>query len=336
MNGDRDAVLADEFGRVEPPAHGPSFWGDLEAALGITTSGDLDGDGADPVVEADGSREVLANTTSTPQQRSSRRSAPLLAVAAALLLLLGIVGAVVANRDDDTGVVASDPSPTVAPTPEAPTATPEPADQVDLTGISPRIGEAIDGGVWSGPVRDRSDLDHRMTRPQPGSEMWTWEDPLGDALVGWADVVRVSFLPGDQAHWYIDLAAEQPLAAGLEPGLIIAYGLVLETSGDGVADYLVGVDNDATEEGDFNVWVTDLTTGETELQIGPPYGLPVEFAYPGDVPRTMVFTFLGDSKPGDLDPGTVRFYAWTSATRGGEVITTDYAPDTGWITVDTP
>ena len=36
--------------------------------------------------------------------------------------------------------------------------------------------------------------------------------------------------------------------------------------------------------------------------------------------------------PADLNPDTVRFYAWTSATRDGAVIANDYAPDTGWIT----
>ena len=41
--------------------------------------------------------------------------------------------------------------------------------------------------------------------------------------------------------------------------------------------------------------------------------------------------FFG-SQPADFDPATVRFYAWTSSTRNGEVIASDYAPDTGWIT----
>jgi hypothetical protein len=46
----------------------------------------------------------------------------------------------------------------------------------------------------------------------------------------------------------------------------------------------------------------------------------------------MAFTFLGNSGPADLDPETVRFYAWASATSGGEVFAWDYAPDTGWMT----
>ena len=199
------------------------------------------------------------------------------------------------------------------------------ADQPTTTSVLP---------VWSGPVRDGSALVHGMAADEGG--LSTLQDPL-DAAVGWADVERVAFSPEDQAHWYIELAAKPPLAADRESGLLIASGLVLETTGDEVADYLVGIDNDAPEPGDFHVWVTDLATGETDEQIGPPYGLPVEFVHPdeqqpGDPPGppTVLFTFLGPSTPADLDPETVRFYAWTSATRDGEVVAWDYAPDTGW------
>jgi hypothetical protein len=162
-----------------------------------------------------------------------------------------------------------------------------------------------------------------------------------DAPLGWVDVVRVSTRAEDQAHWYIDLAARPPLAADVEPGLLIAYGLVFDTNGDAGADYLVGIDNDAPKPGDFRVWVTDLATGETDQQLGPPYGYPIEFSHPGEPepppgPPMMLFTFLGDSKPADLNAKTVRFYAWTSAKRDGQVVAYDYAPDAGWLTADKP
>jgi hypothetical protein len=163
--------------------------------------------------------------------------------------------------------------------------------------------------------------------------------------VGWVDVERVSSHADGQAHWYIELAAGPPRATGVEPGLLIAYGLVFDTDGDADADYLVGIDNDAPRRGDFHVWVTDLATGETDEQIGPPYGFPIEFGHPdergpedpgGSRPPELVFTFLPPSKPADLNPKTVRFYAWTSATRDGEVFAHDYAPDEGWITSARP
>ncbi len=168
-----------------------------------------------------------------------------------------------------------------------------------------------------------------------------WRDPH-DAPVGWVDVERVvSEGDGGYGYWEIELAANPPRAAGLEPGLLIAYGLVLDTTGDGVADHLIGIDNDAPQPGDFHVWVTDLTTGETDEQIGPPYGLPIEFKHPderrpddGPSPPHVTLTFLTGtgSAPADLDPDSVRFYAWASATRNGEVFASDYAPDTGWMT----
>lgn len=178
--------------------------------------------------------------------------------------------------------------------------------------------------VWS-PVHERAAL------AVPAKELL---DP-NDAPVGWVDVTRVGFDPGgNDGSWSIALAAEPPRPADREPGLLIAYGLVLDTTGDGVADHLIGIDNDAPERGDFHVWVTDLATGETDEQVGPPYGFPIEFAHPDERREgpTMMFTFLLGSAPEDFNPETVRFYAWASATRDGEVFAWDYAPDAGWMT----
>jgi len=63
--------------------------------------------------------------------------------------------------------------------------------------------------------------------------------------------------------------------------------------------------------------------------------LPIEFSHPDEgTPneRSMYFTFLGGTAtPADLNIRTVRFYAWASETRDGEVIAWDTAPDTGWM-----
>jgi hypothetical protein len=48
----------------------------------------------------------------------------------------------------------------------------------------------------------------------------------------------------------------------------------------------------------------------------------------------MGFTFLPTvPSPADLDPETVRFYAWAGTARDGEVVALDYAPDTEWMTL---
>lgn len=185
----------------------------------------------------------------------------------------------------------------------------------------------------SGPVREPSDVVHGI-----GDE---WQDEPLDASESWADIEVVQYQSSGQPHWYIVLEGAPPDPAELGEGVLIAYGLVLDTTGDGAADYVIGIDNDAPVRGDFHVWVTDLATGDTTDQIGPPYGYPVEFAHPSEEQApsiggspAMVFTFLPPSAPASLDPATVRFYAWTSATRNGVVFADDYAPDIGWLTDD--
>jgi hypothetical protein len=177
--------------------------------------------------------------------------------------------------------------------------------------------------AWS-PVREGTLAD------QQGR---SWDDPF-DTTVGWVDVTRVRFeYYSDQPTWRIELAAKPPKAANLEPGELIAYGVVLETTGDGVADYLIGIDNDAPKQGDFHVWVTDLATGKTDEQIGPPYGYPIDFSHPDELGGPyMHFFFLHGAAPADLNPETVRWYAWASASSNGEVYAWDYAPDAGWAT----
>jgi hypothetical protein len=196
--------------------------------------------------------------------------------------------------------------------------------------------------TWPGPVReDTTSLGITTMERDDGEGTWSWEDPL-DSPVDWIDVQRVSFASEGQPHWWIELAAKPPLAVDLEPGVLIAYGLVLDTGGDGIADYVVGIENNASEPGDFHVWVTDLASGETGEQFGPPYGIPVEFSHPDEAqpgdyppnhPATMVFTFLGSSAPAGLGLGTTQFYVWTSTTTDGEVISWDYAPDSSWLRI---
>ena len=112
---------------------------------------------------------------------------------------------------------------------------------------------------------------------------------------------------------------------------------MFDTTRDGVADYVVGIDNDAPKPGEYHTWVTDLATGETDEGIEPPYGFPGDFGYPDDQkkdpagPSTATFAFLRGSKLGDPNLVGARWYAWTSVSRDGEILANDYAPDTGWM-----
>ena len=220
--------------------------------------------------------------------------------------------------------------------------------------------------LWSGPLRDPSVVVQRMLVDDqflvdPPNFGRTWPDPR-DAAEASADIVEVRYRvtgttvgdipnpppPYDKSRtqysgrWEIAVAAAPPRPEDVEPGVLSAYGFVLDTNGDGAADYVIGVDNDAPED-KFHAWVTTVATGETDEQLAPPYGLPIDFTYPsapepGSSPAspTMSFRFTGSSAPADLNLNTVRFYAWTAVTRDGIVLGNDYAPDTGWITSEQP
>jgi hypothetical protein len=144
--------------------------------------------------------------------------------------------------------------------------------------------------------------------------------------------------PSGQIHWRIDLAEKPPTAERLaDAGSLLTYGLVLETTGDGVADFVIGISNDAPGPGHFRVWVTDLATNETREQVGAPYGSPVEFRHPDEQevgePPSMVFTFIGGSMPRGIT-STSRWYAWAALTdAAGDVVAWDYAPDAAWLIV---
>jgi hypothetical protein len=263
----------------------------------------------DDILERAGEQQVIPNVISgRPDRQLSRRRKWIAVAAAALAFAIVAIGIRFLPATDGA---------------------PEPADQPTTT-------------TWPGPVReDATSLGITTMERDVGDGTWSWEDPL-DTPVDWIDVQRVSFLSEGQPHWYTELGAKPPLAAELEPGVLIAYGLVLDTGGDGIADYVIGIDNKAPQPGDFHIWVTDLASGEIDEQIGPPYGFPIEFSHPDETqpgdyppghPATMVFTFLGDSAPAGLGLGTTQFYVWTSTTTDGEVVSWDYAPDSSWLRV---
>jgi hypothetical protein len=182
---------------------------------------------------------------------------------------------------------------------------------------------------WSGPVRHERP---EMVVHPVGTGTLSWPEDR-DAASGWVDITRVDTYD-PSAQWRFELAAAPPgLAALAASHQILAYGVVLETTGDDVADWVVGIDNNAPE-GELHQWVTDLATGQTEENVGAPYGPLFDFAHPteGSTPhssRLMNFVFLFSrwSTP-------IRFYTWASLTQAGKVVAWDYAPDASWLVAD--
>ena len=157
------------------------------------------------------------------------------------------------------------------------------------------IGGALAGGVirdlldpvppplrqgWMGPLR--SDVATMPRTDVPGNFVDVWSLPdADDASVAGIDVTRI-WTTGPR-KWTLALRELPPPDTALDATkTIIGYGLVLDDGGDGVPDCLIGVNNDTPQPSEYRVWVTNLDSGATEEQIGPPYGFPIEFGHPDE------------------------------------------------------
>ena len=245
------------------------------------------------------------------------RFAPV-AMAAGAVLVAVVIGVGLLVRPPEIG-----PSPGPV-TPSEPAASASAGDWTATCPVNPS-GPPVGPERWTDPVHPSSSnvISRRTLQDE------------NDSAIGYVDIelVEVDRPSGNQQHyWRVGLADGPPSSALLDPALhgctVLAYGLTFDTTGDGEADYVVGMSN---EKGANRGWVTDVATGVTRS--GPP-GIPVEWAYPcRDCPRhppTMVFTFFPGREPGGADNGTL-LYAWASVERNGELLAWDYAPDKGWF-----
>ena len=241
-------------------------------------------------------------------RQTTRRQLLAFAVAAAVVAAMAVIGVQVA-----TFTRVGQSKPTLAPT----------LGPIDWRGPVPRVP---DEAAMIPLLPFLEDGDPALTAPREVSQPWV-------------DITDVSRNEDGRRAWTIQLAEAPPRAGGLDPNeTLIAYGLVFETTGDEIADYAIGISNQAPTPGDFRVWLTNLATGDTDEQVGGPYGVPVEFSHPDEwrpddlgSNNQVFFTFLPGTQPIDITatPGS-RYYAWASQTSGTEVIAWDYEPADGW------
>jgi hypothetical protein len=162
----------------------------------------------------------------------------------------------------------------------------------------------------------------------------SWD--TGSDVFPWVDIHEVGFCQGQTACIRITLVSNHPPV--VDPAeQWIAYGVVVDDDGDGVADRRFGVDNSQVtapgEDPQRRQWITDLHTGRTLLEddfgetffdtFYPPgaYGVDgARLSFGGDA--------TGGGKIGGLPE---RYYAWASVIENGRVVATDYAPDAGWL-----
>jgi hypothetical protein len=173
------------------------------------------------------------------------------------------------------------------------------------------------------------------------TERRAWEglehvDQVGDFGLGpnpEIDILEVRGPGGGAASYSIWLAGGVPLPPVDPSTRWIAYGIVIDTDGDGMPDERVGVDN--MPDGQHRAWWADLTSGQTMWKAGGGYGfvredgvsgasLGLDSWYPSASEGSEHVTLRYSGTPG-------RYYAWASMIEDGRVVATDYAPDAGWL-----
>lgn len=191
---------------------------------------------------------------------------------------------------------------------------------------------------WAGPVRE-TDGPGAIEAMAPGADGTLAWSEAPDVAPRWVDVARVGIIR-EAGNWIVELAADPPRRDALERAdQVLGFGFVMDTNGDDVADYVVGIDTDAAAPA-VHVWLTDLASGETRERFSGPYGDPFDFATtlesesgsdPADRAPGGTFFNVGFAPAELFDVEAARFYAWSSLTEAGKVVAWDYAPDTGWL-----
>jgi hypothetical protein len=160
-----------------------------------------------------------------------------------------------------------------------------------------------------------------------------FHDPQGDpspTALAWVDLVDLEFR---ESGCYAAVCVFYELAAAPPPvpnprDEWIAYGIVVDSTGDGRPDQKYGVDN-ALGGDELRIWRVDVATGRTTVprccqdQV-------MDVFFPGDQPSERAPAKGSFDVPwGTASP--FRFYLWASVIRDGEIVSTDFAPDFGWL-----
>lgn len=224
--------------------------------------------------------------------------------------------------------------------------------------FGPGGGEGSPAPVSPASTAEREEslgADQRLTRPRATAELpvatprqgggraatpvfFDVVDPA-DTEPGWVDVTRIR-VENQLAYGYapvvrLDLGERFPPRQG-EAWADVEYGLVLDLDGDRVADCELGIATATQVPLHYRVWARELDRTLVE-QVGPPYGIPFEFAHPEEqlqgLTDRMQFIF-GDFATACHSPIQARHvYAWAALLEDGRPVTVDFAPDAGWFSL---
>ena len=245
-----------------------------------------------------------------------RRYGAIAGLAAAAAVVVVVVGVLAGSRDGNS-----------APQPVGPatTPTPTPASEWTSTPLRPWADDE-----WEGALReDQASL--------PVIPLAEGRLDARDARVAGVDIRRVTATR--RPEWRLELDAPPPLAATLDPmQRIMEQGVVVDADGDRLADCHIAISTDTPRPGDLRVWVTDLGTGATSEQVGPPYGYPIDFSHPAsrgdseDGGVTVALFFLGSEALSCAPFGkSWAFYTYAVVLEDGRATAVDFAPDAAWL-----
>jgi hypothetical protein len=201
---------------------------------------------------------------------------------------------------------------------------------------------------WPGPMRVEPPgcVPILVPASRPGEVAdYSYHDRMGDVeqALALVDIVDVEFREhcwfAPSGCVYFDMAADVPEPMPDPADQWIAYGIVVDTTGDGRPEFRYGIDNAAPDVDYGRMWRTDLVTGSTYS----PTGIL-------EAPQVMDAVFPSDRDLGleaGFNPGSIfakrlpdqpvfRFYVWASGIVDGQIVATDYAPDAGWIELSLP
>ena len=232
-----------------------------------------------------------------------------------------------------------EPSPTPIPTerPSTSACAVPPGDPSERTGPLAWNPESLKED-WPMPVRPEPASGSLIPMPL------TYLDPSGDTGSDAFPCVDIRWVMADTGVVHLKLDSGQTIADPAEQW--IAYGVVTDEDGDGVADWRYGIDNTPAETcGELRNrgWRTNLHTGQTDADCE--HGDPVWWnggGFKGRYPRgsDAGFRFGGFAETTQGSQGwgfklDMPFYTWASVIVNGRIVATDYAPDAGWL-VATP
>jgi hypothetical protein len=193
-------------------------------------------------------------------------------------------------------------------------------------------------GVTSRPIIVEADPTLESIYAEPDGKVY--RDTVGDVGFDAVDVVEVVARDGcwntltTEHCVFFDLSST---VGGIPDPLKlwIAYGIVVDYTGDGFPDARYGIDNAlGNDRPGLRMWRADLSTGAIEAPVccEDPRLMDAVFPFPGEFPP-------GETRPGSIfvvreeSEGVFRFYVWASVIEDGRVVSTDYAPDSGWIAI---